>query len=255
VINPAQFVTLIMSDVIGDQISMIASGPTVEYFKSFKDVKKIIRKYQIEENLPAAVRDFIEEGVKDCLKDGLNKSSKGHQDTKNIIIGNLDSAIQEAARIAAEYGFQTKIITNQLGGEAREQGVNLAKHLIDFKRLNKDITKPVCFIAGGETTVTLQGRGKGGRNQELALAAAIELKQIADCAIVTFATDGEDGPTDAAGGIVNGDTLVKGEKIGLCATEFLKNNDSYSYLKALDSLITTGSTGTNVNDLVFLFSF
>lgn len=152
---------------------------------------------------------------------------------------------------AKREGFDAEILTNELQGEARDVGKMLAKRLKDeLSRRNR----PFCLIAGGETTVTLRGNGKGGRNQELSLAAVEELCGLEGVMLVSLATDGEDGPTDAAGAVTTGESCRRGERLGLDAAGYLSRNDAYGYFQALDDLIRTGPSGTNVNDLAFLFS-
>jgi hydroxypyruvate reductase len=254
-IHPSQSITLILSDVVGNQISMIASGPTAADPTTFSDAERIFKKYEINQKLPSSVRKFIEDGVKGNHSETVKMGASIIKKNKNVIIGSLNNAIHAASIVANESGFCTRILTMGLTGESRDQGAKLARQLRDHIRKNQNRRRPVCFIAGGETTVTLHGKGKGGRNQEFALAAAIELTGTENCAVITFATDGEDGPTDAAGAIITGSTVIKGIRKGLDAQEFLNNNDSYRYFEAMDLLIKSGPTGTNVNDLVLLFAF
>jgi hydroxypyruvate reductase len=168
---------------------------------------------------------------------------------QNIIIGDNKIAAQAALMQAQREGFYSEVLTNELQGEAREVGVMLAK------RLRDEVSKrprPFCLIAGGETTVTIKGNGKGGRNQELALAAVNELAGLKDVILISLATDGEDGPTDAAGAVVTGESAQRAELLGVDAADHLSRNDAYVFFDQLGDLIKTGPTGTNVNDLVFL---
>lgn len=167
----------------------------------------------------------------------------------NIIIGDNNIAAVAAMEQARREGFNAEILTNELQGEAREAGKMLAKRLkAEFLKKNR----PFCLIAGGETTVTIHGNGKGGRNQELALAAVEELRDLDDVLLVSLATDGEDGPTDAAGAVVTGESARRAESLGMDAAGHLSRNDAYHFFQALGDLIRTGPSGTNVNDLVFL---
>ena len=234
---------------------MIASGPTVADPTTFSDAQEILKKYEIDQILSSSVREFIEDGVRGNHSETVKMGASIIRKNRNVIVGSLNVAIQAASSVANELGFCTRILTMEMNGEARDQGANLARQLRDHIRKNQNRRKPVCFIAGGETTVTLSGKGKGGRNQEFALAAAIELNGTGNCAVVAFATDGEDGPTDAAGAIITGATVKEGIRKGLDAQEFLNNNDSYHYFEAMDLLIKSGPTGTNVNDIVLLFAF
>ena len=170
---------------------------------------------------------------------------------QNMIIGDNKLAAQAALKQAEYEDFHAEILTNELQGEARERGVELARKMrvsIPSK------PRPFCLILGGETTVTMQGNGKGGRNQELALAAVNELRNVENVFLITFATDGDDGPTDAAGAVVTGASAGKAESLGLDAAASLSRNDSYPFFQALGDLLVTGPTGTNVNDLTFLFA-
>jgi hydroxypyruvate reductase len=170
---------------------------------------------------------------------------------EHIIVGDNKLAANAALEQARIEGFQSEMLTNELQGEAREIGRMLAKKLIaeTSKR-----PRPFCLIAGGETTVRIMGDGKGGRNQELALAAVNELKDMENVMLVSLATDGEDGPTDAAGAVVTGETARRAGTLGLDVSDYLSRNDAYSFFDKLGDLIRTGPSGTNVNDLVFLFA-
>jgi hydroxypyruvate reductase len=169
---------------------------------------------------------------------------------QNIIVGDNRLATQGALEQARREGWEAEILTNELQGEAREVGGELAH------RLRVDSAKrPRCLLAGGETTVTIRGNGKGGRNQELALAAVDGLSGVDDVMLIALATDGDDGPTDAAGAVVTGETASRAASLGMHATEHLAQNDAYPFFEALGDLLKTGPTGTNVNDLVFLWAW
>jgi glycerate 2-kinase len=239
----ARIVSLIISDVIGDRIEAIASGPTAEEPAASPAAHAVMEKYQIKTS--AAIQQLF-----------LSQPPQSHPSKagriQNIIIGNNSMAAQAALACANSEGFDGEIMNSGMRGEARELGRQFA---IDFKReLNKK-RRPFCLIAGGETTVTIKGEGKGGRNQELALAAVNELDGEIEGLLISLATDGEDGQTDAAGAAVNGWTRRRAEKLGMFAGEYLSRNDAYSYFNALDDLIRSGPTRTNVNDLVFLIGF
>jgi glycerate 2-kinase len=173
-------------------------------------------------------------------------------DTDTILVGNNLLASRAAKERAQQLGFAAEIVTSTLQGEAREVGKRLAMHLKTAKR--RVGGEKHCWIYGGETTVTIQGKGRGGRNQELALAAALELQGCQNVCLLSIATDGEDGPTDAAGAIVDENTVDNGVKKGLDARQYLARNDAYAYFEKIGGLIKTGPSGTNVNDLIFLFS-
>jgi hydroxypyruvate reductase len=170
----------------------------------------------------------------------------------NVIVGDNALAVQAALKQTEQEGFQTESLGSDWQGEARKVGLDLAQKL----RVNiKSKKHPFCLIAGGETTVTISGDGKGGRNQELALAAVPELAGLKNALLITLASDGEDGPTDAAGAVVNGETLQRAKELNLAVADYLSRNDAYSFFERLGDLLKIGPTGTNVNDLVFLLSF
>lgn len=241
----ARVISLILSDVIGNPLEAIASGPTYPNPTTNYDALAILKKYQMEEKISSSIRNFLESGS--SLR-SLRKQAYGAQ-TVHLIIGDNKLASQAAQEQAQKEGFDAEILTNELQGEAREVGIMLAKNLGD--ELSKR-ARPFCLIAGGETTVTLRGDGKGGRNQELALAALNELRDVERVMVIALATDGDDGPTDAAGAVVTGESARRAESLGLDAADHLSRNDAYPFFDALRDLIRTGPTGTNVNDLIFL---
>ncbi|NTU74874.1 MAG: glycerate kinase, partial [Anaerolineaceae bacterium] len=178
------------------------------------------------------------------------QQAAGLQKVQNIIIGDNKLAALAAWKQAKQEGFYAEILTNELQGEARDIGRDLAQRL----RVDSSTRpRPFCLIAGGETTVTIHGNGKGGRNQELVLAAVNELAGLKDVMLISLATDGDDGPTDAAGAVVTGETLSRAAALGLDPAEFLQNNDAYHFFETLDDLVKTGPTQTNVNDLTLFW--
>lgn len=240
----AQVVSLILSDVIGNPLEAIASGPTVPDPTTREDAIAVLRKYKIEDQVPETIRMYLESG---SVPPPVRRQDFG----VHIIVGDNRLAAQAALEQAKREGFDAEILINELQGEARKMGVMLAKRLRDemIKR-----PRPFCLIAGGETTVTIHGKGRGGRNQELALAAVDGLGDLQNALLISLATDGEDGPTDAAGAVVTEETRQRAERLGLKAADHLSRNDAYAFFDALDDLIRIGPTGTNVNDLVFLFA-
>jgi len=241
---PARVATLILSDVVNSPLEAIASGPTVPNPTNNKDALAILKKYNLLTQVPRAIVDTLEK--EDSFVDD-KMFAKGN----TVIIGsNLISA--KAAKFQAEReGFNAQVITTSLQGEACKVGKELAQRLRSEKA-----TRPFCFIFGGETTVTLNNaRGQGGRNQELALSAVPELADAENLMLITLATDGEDGPTDAAGAVVTGETFARAEKLGLNVDVHLEEHNAYPFFDVLGDLIKIGSTGTNVNDLSFLFGF
>jgi hydroxypyruvate reductase len=242
--SPAQLLTLILSDVVGDPLDMIASGPTVPNTQSPADALTIIEKYDLS----------ISPNILTALE-SPNKPSN-YQTTKlsNYIIANNETAALAALSQAEKDGFTTQLLTTTLQGEAREVGRELAGKLRQVIT-EGSLARPFLIVAGGETTVTLQGDGLGGRNQEMALAAVEVLVGLEDVAFITLATDGGDGPTDASGAVVTGDSLSRAQALGLNPAAYLNNNDSFTFFSQLGDCIKTGPTQTNVNDLAFLFGF
>ncbi|MGB8981821.1 MAG: glycerate kinase [Anaerolineales bacterium] len=249
----ARIVSLILSDVIGNPLEAIASGPTVPDPTTREDALQILEKYIKLTTETRRHRDSLSSVIQ-CLRGSeAQKSSKVNEHTfdrvENIIIGDNRLAALAALKQAEQEGFQAEILTNAMQGEAREVGRDLAQRL----RVGSTVkTRPFCLIVGGETTVTIQGDGKGGRNQELALAAVPELAGLQDALLIALATDGDDGPTDAAGAVVTGESAHRAAALGLDAAGHLSRNDAYPFFEALGDLLRTGPTGTNVNDLIFL---
>ena len=248
----AKVMSLILSDVIGNPLEAIASGPTVPDPTTKKDALEILKKYEIEEQVPNSIAHILLRASSPApviLETAKDSGGSIAARVQNLIIGDNKLASHAALEQAKDEGFHTQILTNELQGEAREVGMRLAKQLRD------EISKrshPFCLIAGGETTVTIQGNGKGGRNQELALAAVDELAGLKNVMLISLATDGDDGPTDAAGAVVTGKSARRAESLGLGAADYLSRNDAYPFFDAVGDLIKTGPTGTNVNDLIFL---
>jgi glycerate 2-kinase len=244
VVNKARVISLILSDVIGNPLEAIASGPTAPDPTSRQDAIEIIKKYGLDQIVPAAALSSLNSG-----RETLKAGDPIFDGVKNVIIGDNSMAAQAALSQAEEQGFDSRILTTALQGEARQVGRALAQTLRDASR---DQPRPFCWIAGGETTVTLRGSGRGGRNQELALAAVPGLAGLDHVMLIALATDGEDGPTDAAGAVVTGESARRAESLGLDAADHLSRNDAYSFFEPLGDLLKPGYTGTNVNDLVFL---
>jgi hydroxypyruvate reductase len=238
--NGATIISLILSDVVGDSISAIASGPTAPDPSTIQDARKIVGRIgnPAFENLP--------------FHETLKPDDSFFSRVQNHIIASNRIALQAAKEQAEREGFNAKIINENLQGEACEVGRELA---IQFKEEIKKTPRPFCLLAGGETTVTIKGNGKGGRNQELVLGAVNELKNMENTLLISIATDGEDGPTDAAGAAATNETVQKAESLGLNPADFLLRNDAYSFFDKLDDLIRTGPSGTNVNDIVLCFAF
>ncbi|MEO8357168.1 MAG: DUF4147 domain-containing protein [Chloroflexota bacterium] len=242
----AHVLGLILSDVIGNPLEAIASGPTAPDPTTKEDAIAVLKKYKLEKEAPSSIFDILLRAPSPALA-GWSMGAR----VQNIIIGDNKLAARAALEQATHEGFDAEILTNELQGEARDIGVMLAKRLRDESSKR---ARPFCLIAGGETTVTIQGDGKGGRNQELALAAVHELAGLEDALLIALGTDGDDGPTDAAGAVVTGESAQRAASLGLDAAGHLSRNDAYPFFQALGDLLKTGPTGTNVNDLVFLIA-
>ncbi|RJR16324.1 MAG: glycerate kinase [Nitrospiraceae bacterium] len=247
---PAKVISLILSDVIGDNLDVIASGPTSPDSATYNDALDVIRKYGLHDKVPRTIMDVLSQGAAGLLPDTPKEGNVIFRKTENIIIGSNRIALDAARQKAEETGYDTEIISAGLTGEAREVAKWLAEK--SRRRGGEEVQKgrrPSCLIAGGETTVTVKGNGLGGRNTEMALAFALEIDGVDGITFLSAGTDGTDGPTDAAGAIVNGETIRKARAAGLDPFEYLNNNDSYNFFKKADGLIITGPTGTNVMDL------
>ena len=250
--NGATIITLVLSDVIGDDLSVIASGPTVPDPSTFADAWRVIEDFELIDQLPASIRQRLLAGKLAEIADTPKPGDALFERVQTVIIGNTARAALAAEAAAKHLKFNTLLLSTSVQGEAREVAKVAAAIAQEIYRYNRPVAKPACVIWGGETTVTLKGSGLGGRNQELALAAALAIDGLPDTLIAALGTDGTDGPTDAAGAIVTGGTVGRGRSIGLEAAAYLAANDSYHFFQPLGDLIITGPTGTNVNDLLFI---
>lgn len=232
---PAALLTLILSDVIGDDLDVIGSGPTVPDRSTSDDARAILEKYQIPNKL------HFEETPK--------PGDKIFEKTNNVIAGSNALAVDAAAAEAQRLGFHTLVLSTFIEGEAREVARVHAAIAKEIRASRRPVPTPACVISGGETTVTVRGKGLGGRNQEFALAAALDIAGLNNTVILSAGTDGTDGPTDAAGASADGTTLARAQRLGLSAAAHLANNDSYHLFEATGDLIKTGPTGTNVADI------
>jgi hydroxypyruvate reductase len=235
---PATLLTLILSDVMGDDPDVIGSGPTVPDDSTLADARAILEKYGISTQLLAAAQETPKAGDKIFEK------------TRHLIVGSNALAVDAAAAEARRLGFHTLVLSTFVEGEAREVARVHAAVAKEIRASGRPVSRPACVISGGETTVTVRGQGLGGRNQEFALAAAIDIAGFPDNMLILSAgTDGTDGPTDAAGAMADPTTLDRAQALGLDAAAFLRNNDSYRFFEATGDLIKTGPTGTNVADI------
>jgi hydroxypyruvate reductase len=252
---PARLVSLILSDVVGDPLDVIASGPAVPDSSTWKAAWGVLERYDLVDRAPQAILAHLQKGCRGELPDTPKPDDPLFARVQNVMVASNLQAAEAAAEQAEEEGFHTLLLTTYLQGEARQAGRILGAILRQVAAPGHPIPRPACLIAGGETTVTLLGDGLGGRNQEVALGAVSELHGLEQVALVTFATDGGDGPTDAAGALVTGETAQRAAALGMHPDDYLKRNDSYHFFEALGDLLFTGPTGTNVNDLTFLFAF
>ena len=256
---PAQVAALALSDVIGDPLEVIASGPTSPDPSTFQEAMDILKRYGLLEKAPSGVLAHLRRGLAGAASETPKAEDKIFANVHNVIIGSNRQAAQAALEMAQSVGYNTLLLTTRLQGEARQAGRFLAAIARQTAVSGQPLSKPACLITGGETTVTLsssaaQGGSLGGRNQELALGAASDLAGLPGVLLVTLATDGGDGPTDAAGAAVTGETLQRARQLGLDPQDFLERNDAYHFFERLGDLLKTGPTNTNVNDLTFIFA-
>ncbi|MFQ5713455.1 MAG: glycerate kinase [Candidatus Scalinduaceae bacterium] len=248
---PSTLVTLILSDVIGDPMDIIASGPTVPEESTFEDACKVIQKYSLKNRIPDSVNKLLEKGRAGGVEENPKRGNKVFVNTQNVIIGSNKIALEAAKEKAIKLGYNTIILSSLIQGESKEAAKFFTAIAKEVYRTELLISKPACIIAGGETTVTIKGNGKGGRNQEFALSAAIEIDEDKGIVILSGGTDGTDGPTDATGAIVDVHTCKYArEKFYLNPEDFLSRNDSYHFFKKIEQHLITGPTLTNVMDIM-----
>jgi hydroxypyruvate reductase len=246
---PATIVALVLSDVVGDSLETIASGPTVSDSSTFAEAVAVIEHYGLSEKLPPAVWNHLRKGVAGKIPETPKADDDIFSRTHTHIVGNNASALRAAAEKATSLGYTVEVFSSCLEGESREVACDFVQRACELQR-DQEFAKPLCLLAGGETTVTLKGNGLGGRNQEFALSAAIALDSIEGITVLSCGTDGTDGPTDAAGAVADGATCKRARDFSLNAADCLERNDSYHFFKALGDLVITGPTLTNVMDIV-----
>jgi hydroxypyruvate reductase len=253
--QPAQVIALILSDVIGNPLDVIASGPTSPDPTTFAQAYAVLQKYRLLDEVPAAILRHLEQGMEGQVPETAKAGEEALERTQNVIIGSNEHATQAALVKARQLGLNTLLLSTFVEGEAREVAKVLAAIAREVVHSGQPIARPACIVAGGETTVTVRGSGLGGRNQELALAAAAHIEGLDGVAIVALGTDGTDGPTDAAGAICTGRTALRAAQQGLSIAGYLADNDAYRFFQALGDLIISGPTNTNVNDLILVLAF
>ena len=251
---PAHVVSLILSDVIGDDLDVIASGPTVPDRSTFASALDVLERYGVAGQIPDGVRRRLEAGARDEVPETPKPGDRLFESVTNLIVASNAIAVDGAARAAEGLGYRPLVLSSSIQGEAREVGRVMAAVAREISASDRPVAKPACVLAGGETTVTLRGGGLGGRNQELALAAALDMEGLPDVLVLAAGTDGTDGPTDAAGAFAFGDTLARAREAGMSPRAHLENNDSYHFFKALGDLVVTGPTRTNVMDLLLILA-
>jgi len=249
---PATVVSLILSDVVGDDLNVIASGPAVPDTSTFADTREVFRKYDIWNQLAGSVQTRIQQGLAGDITDTPKAGDDVFQRCYSELVGTNIQALIAASKEARRKGYQPLILSSMVEGEAREVVKMFTAFAKEIRNSANPIPAPACILCGGETTVTIQGEGKGGRNQEFALASALVIDGMENIVVLSGGTDGTDGPTDAAGAIADGQTLARARAKNLDPQDFLKRNDAYHFFQPLDDLIITGPTRTNVSDVYMI---
>ncbi len=250
----ARVVSLILSDVLGDDLGTIGSGPTTPDQTTYEDAWKILRRYRLRAAVPARVRTHLAGGVRGAEEETPKPGSSLFRRVQNYVIGNNSAAVEAVAQAARQSGFRPLVLSTSLIGEAKEAAKVFGAIAREIVASGRPVRRPACVVAGGELTVTVRGSGRGGRAQEFALAASLEIAGLPKVWIAAFATDGTDGPTDAAGAVVDGQTVARAQRVGLNPHELLLENNAYRFFKKVGGHIITGPTGTNVNDLHLLIA-
>ena len=249
---PARVYTMVLSDVVGDPLDAIASGPTVPDTTSFSDCLAIVDRYDLGDALPAPVLARLRGGAAGDIEETPKPGDGAFQHVTNVLVANNDTAVRAGAAAAAELGYATIVLSTLIEGEAREVAKVHAAIAREVQRSGRPAGAPLCLISGGETTVTLKGQGRGGRNQEFVLAASLEIDGLDDILVCSVGTDGIDGTTDAAGAVADGRSAARARDAGIDPRACLEDNDSHRVFAALDDLVVTGPTDTNVMDLRLL---
>ena len=244
-IHPAKAMTLIVSDVVGDELSSIGSGPTVPDPSTFADCLDVLKRHDLHEKIPATVRDWLDRGARGGIAETPKQGLPFFENIRCLILASNRHSLEAAQRASDALGFRSEVYSYDMVGSTHDRASTFASRLLELSDQG-----PAALLAGGETTLEVKGKGKGGRNQEFALVAAREIEGVKNVAILSAGTDGTDGPTDAAGAFVDGTTVARARAAGLNTDAFLRDNDSYTFFDNLGDLLRTGPTGTNVMDLV-----
>ncbi len=246
---PATVISLLLSDVIGDPLDVIGSGLTAPDPSTYADALRVLEEFDLLGRVPRSIEAHLLDGVAGRISETPKPGDPVFERVHNVVVGSNRLAIEAAAQEAFRLGYRPLILSSSIEGEAREGALLHAQIVREIVASGKPIPRPACILSGGETTVTVRGTGKGGRNQEFALAAAQSIAGLENVLILSAGTDGSDGPTDAAGAFATGTTIWRAQSLGLNAAEYLARNDSYRFFEALGDLLITGPTGTNVMDV------
>jgi hydroxypyruvate reductase len=247
--HPATVVSLILSDVVGDPLDVIASGPTVGDPTTFQDCLEILDRYGLRDKVPASVLTHLEAGAGGEIAETPKPDDPIFKKTSTLLVGTNLQALRAASAEAETLGYSSLILSSMIEGDTGEAARFHTALTREIVKSGYPLKPPTCLVSGGETTVVVRGEGKGGRNQEFALVAALELDGLEGVCLLCGGTDGTDGPTDAAGAVVDGDTVARAQAKGLDPRKYLETNDSYHFFQHLDDLVITGPTNTNVMDL------
>lgn len=250
--HPAKVLSLILSDVVGDDLDVIGSGPTVPDRSSFQDTMDLFKRYDIWDRIPNSVHERVSQGVKGTLPETPKPGDPAFEGCTQVLVGSCLRALTAAAESAERLGYRSIILSSKVEGEAREVAKAFAAIGKEVLSSHHPLKPPACVLTGGETTVTLQGDGRGGRNQEFVLAGAMALDRTDHVVLLAGGTDGTDGPTDAAGALADGLTIRRAKALGMDPHAFLRRSDSYHFFKPLNDLILTGPTRTNVMDIYMI---
>jgi hydroxypyruvate reductase len=251
-VAPATLITLVLSDVVGDRLDVIASGPTVPDPSTFQDCLELLGRYELLAQVPASILTHLQQGQAGACPETPKAGDAAFGHAQTVIVGSNRTALLAARQTAQDLGYRTLVLSALIQGEAREVARVHAAVAREIRASGMPLAPPACVLSGGETTVTLRGPGKGGRNQEFALAAALELAGLDRVVLLSAGTDGTDGPTDAAGAFADGQTVARAQALGLHPGHALRHHDSYVFFNALGDLLRTGPTGTNVMDMQLL---
>jgi hydroxypyruvate reductase len=249
---PSTILSFILSDVVGDPLDVIVSGPTVPDPSTFEEAWEVLKKYGLIDRIPASIRNTLWAGKEGTLEETPKYGDIIFEKVHHYLIGSNILALRAAEKKASSLGLHTMILSSSIVGETREVArfhVAIGKEVISS---GKPVPRPACILSGGETTVTMKGHGRGGRNQEFALAGALEINGLEKMVLLSGGTDGTDGPTDAAGALADSSTLKRAQSLGLEPRLHLENNDAYPFFQGLGDLLITGPTHTNVMDVRIL---